>query len=107
MSTTVAIRQRALTSATKQLVLGRDLIAAAAGATVAKAGNRAATSSCGSADVLEALGVPIEPVDLVPALLARYRFAFLFSPAVHPVIGRLAPVRRRLGFRTLFNLTGP
>ena len=83
------------------------LIAAAAGATVAKAGNRAATSSCGSADVLEALGVPIEPVERVPALLARHRFAFLFSPAVHPLIGRLAPVRRRLGFRTLFNLAGP
>ncbi|MFD9125800.1 anthranilate phosphoribosyltransferase [Kitasatospora sp. NPDC059571] len=83
------------------------LLAAAAGATVAKAGNRAATSRCGSADVLEALGVPIEPVDLVPALLAEHRFAFLFSPAVHPLIGRLAPVRRRLGFRTLFNLAGP
>ncbi|MET9361912.1 anthranilate phosphoribosyltransferase [Streptomyces sp. NPDC006632] len=83
------------------------LIAAAAGATVAKAGNRAATSSCGSADVLEALGIPIEPIERVPSLLARHRFAFLFSPAVHPVVGRLAPVRRRLGFRTLFNLVGP
>ncbi|MCX5382360.1 anthranilate phosphoribosyltransferase [Streptomyces sp. NBC_00083] len=83
------------------------LIAAAAGATVAKAGNRAATSRCGSADVLEALGIPIEPLDQVPALLARHRFAFLFSQAVHPVVGRLAPVRRRLGFRTLFNLVGP
>ncbi|AUG80410.1 Anthranilate phosphoribosyltransferase [Kitasatospora sp. MMS16-BH015] len=83
------------------------LLAAAAGATVAKAGNRAATSRCGSADVLEELGVPVESIDLVPELLAEHRFAFLFSPAVHPVIGRLAPVRRRLGFRTLFNLAGP
>lgn len=83
------------------------LIAAAAGATVAKAGNRAATSRCGSADVLEALGIPLGPVDLVPELLAAHRFAFLFSPAVHPAIGRIAPIRRRLGFRTLFNLVGP
>jgi anthranilate phosphoribosyltransferase len=83
------------------------LLAAAAGATVAKAGNRAATSRCGSADVLEALGVPIDSVERVPALLAQHRFAFLFSPAVHPLIGRLTPVRRRLGFRTLFNLAGP
>ncbi|MER5865544.1 anthranilate phosphoribosyltransferase [Kitasatospora sp. NPDC002040] len=83
------------------------LLAASAGATVAKAGNRAATSRCGSADVLEELGVPLGPVELVPGLLDRHRFAFLFSPAVHPVIGRLAPIRRRLGFRTLFNLAGP
>ncbi|MFE9424001.1 anthranilate phosphoribosyltransferase [Kitasatospora sp. NPDC006697] len=83
------------------------LLAAAAGATVAKAGNRAATSRCGSADVLERLGVPLGPVTEVADRLARNRFAFLFSPAVHPVVGRLSPIRKRLGFRTLFNLAGP
>ncbi|MGA4861871.1 anthranilate phosphoribosyltransferase [Streptomyces lavendulocolor] len=83
------------------------LIAASAGATVAKAGNRAATSQCGSADVLEALGIDIDPGEDIPRHLAEHRFAFLFAPALHPALRRLAPIRRRLGFRTLFNLSGP
>ena len=84
------------------------LVAAAAGATVAKHGNRAVTSKCGSADVLEALGVP---VDLSPQAAAdslrRHRFAFLHAPAHHPAMRAVMPVRRALGVRTLFNIVGP
>jgi anthranilate phosphoribosyltransferase len=87
---------------------GAALIAAAAGAKVAKHGNRAITSQCGSADVLEALGVPIE---LGPGLavecLRETGFMFLFAPLYHPAIKMLAPLRRALGFRTIFNLCGP
>ncbi|GIJ24022.1 anthranilate phosphoribosyltransferase [Micromonospora lutea] len=83
------------------------LIATAAGATVAKAGNRAATSRCGSADLLAALGVPVDPAPEVVDSLRRHRFAFLFTPAVHPAMRALAPLRRQLGFRTIFNLSGP
>jgi anthranilate phosphoribosyltransferase len=84
------------------------LVAAAAGAVVAKHGNRAITSQCGSADVLEALGVP---VDLAPAdastALRRHRFAFLHAPSLHPAMKAVMPVRRALGVRTVFNLLGP
>jgi anthranilate phosphoribosyltransferase len=87
---------------------GAALIAAAAGAKVAKHGNRAITSQCGSADVLEALGVPIE---LGPSLavecLRETGFMFLFAPLYHPAMKMLAPLRRTLGFRTIFNLCGP
>ncbi len=84
------------------------LVAAAAGAVVAKHGNRAITSQCGSADVLEALGIP---VDLAPAdasaALRRHRFAFLHAPSLHPAMKAVMPVRRALGVRTVFNLLGP
>ena len=84
------------------------LVSAAAGATVAKHGNRAVTSRCGSADVLEALGIP---VDLSPGQAAdslrRHRFAFLHAPALHPAMRAVMPVRRALGIRTVFNLFGP
>jgi anthranilate phosphoribosyltransferase len=87
---------------------GAALVAAAAGAKVAKHGNRAVTSRCGSADVLEALGVPI---DLEPELavecLRATGFMFLFSPCYHPAMKALGPLRRALGFRTIFNLCGP
>jgi len=84
------------------------LVAAAAGAKVAKHGNRAVTSTSGSADVLEALGVP---VDLSPAAAAeairQHGFAFLHAPAMHPAMKIVMPVRRALGVRTIFNLVGP
>ncbi len=84
------------------------LVAAAAGATVAKHGNRAVTSRSGSADVLEALRIP---VDLSPQQAAdslrRHRFAFLHAPALHPAMRVVMPVRRALGVRTVFNLFGP
>lgn len=87
---------------------GAALVAAAAGAKVAKHGNRAVTSHCGSADVLEALGVPIQldPAHAV-ACLRETGFMFLFAPLYHPAMKAVGPLRRGLGFRTIFNLCGP
>src|SRR5579885_2578796 len=87
---------------------GAALVAAAAGAKVAKHGNRAVTSKCGSADVLEALGVAVAlPPELAVESLRTAGFMFLYAPALHPAMKRVAPVRRALGFRTIFNLAGP
>jgi anthranilate phosphoribosyltransferase len=84
------------------------IVLAAGGVNVAKHGNRAATSKCGSADVLEALGIP---VDLGPEDAAKYLeehgFVFLFAPQYHPILKRLITVRKQLGFPTVFNLLGP
>lgn len=83
-------------------------IAAGAGAKVAKHGNRAASSRAGSADVLEALGVPM---DLEPDETARSvreaGFGFFFAPRYHPAMRHAAPVRRSLGVPTVFNVLGP
>jgi anthranilate phosphoribosyltransferase len=87
---------------------GAALVASAAGAKVAKHGNRAVTSRCGAADVLEALGVPIElPPDLAVECLRETGFVFLYAPLYHPAMKALGPLRRALGFRTIFNLVGP
>lgn len=87
---------------------GAGIIAAAAGAKVAKHGNRSATSRCGSADVLEALGMKI---DLGPDPLARSiqvcGFGFMFAPAYHPAMKHVGPTRREIGIRTIFNILGP
>jgi anthranilate phosphoribosyltransferase len=84
------------------------LVAAAAGAKVAKHGNRAVTSKCGSADVLEALGVAVDlPVRVAVESLRATGFMFLYAARLHPAMKRVAPVRRQLGFRTIFNLAGP
>ena len=95
-------------SGTFNISTAAALVAAAAGATVAKHGNRAVTSQCGSADVLEALGIPVglEPADAAAAL-KQHRFAFLHAAALHPAMKAVMPVRRRLGVRTVFNLLGP
>jgi anthranilate phosphoribosyltransferase len=87
---------------------GAALVAAAAGARVAKHGNRAVTSRCGAADVLEALGVPIDlSPDLAVECLRETGFVFLFAPLYHPAMKMLGPLRRALCFRTIFNLCGP
>ncbi len=95
-------------SGTFNISTAAALVAAAAGATVAKHGNRAVTSQSGSGDVLEALGIPI---DLTPAAAAeslrQHRFAFLHAPSLHPAMKAVMPVRRALGVRTIFNLIGP
>ncbi len=83
-------------------------VAAAAGAKVAKHGNRSVSSSSGSADVLEALGAAI---DLQPAQvaesIARTGIGFMFAPVHHPAMKVVAPVRREMGVRTIFNILGP
>lgn len=87
---------------------GAALVAAAAGAKVAKHGNRGVTSKCGSADVLEALGVPVElEPDAAVECLRQTGFMFLYAPLLHPALKRVQPVRRALGFRSIFNLAGP
>lgn len=87
---------------------GAALVAAAAGAKVAKHGNRGVTSKCGSADVLEALGVAVAlPPELAVESLRTAGFMFLYAPALHPTMKRVLPIRRALGFRTIFNLAGP
>ncbi|MBI3788648.1 MAG: anthranilate phosphoribosyltransferase [Ignavibacteriales bacterium] len=84
------------------------IIASAGGAVVAKHGNRAVSSKCGSADVLKALGVNIEiPVDKVSRVLNDIGITFLFAPMMHGAMKYAAPVRKDLGIRTIFNVLGP
>jgi anthranilate phosphoribosyltransferase len=84
------------------------LVAAAAGVKIAKHGNRGLTSKCGSADVLEALGIPVElEPEMAVECFRQTGFMFLHAPSLHPAMKRVQPIRRALGFRTLFNLAGP
>lgn len=83
-------------------------VVAASGQSIAKHGNRAVSSRCGSFDVLEALEVPFaEDAESTRAMLEAHGLAFLFAPSFHPALKRLAPLRRNLGFRTVLNALGP
>ena len=84
------------------------LLCAAAGAKVTKHGNRAASSQCGTADCLEALGVNLcQDPERVLAELGGCGIAFLFAQSYHAAMGYVGPIRRELGFRTVFNILGP
>ncbi len=84
------------------------LVAAGAGAYVAKHGNRAITSQCGSADVLAELGVKIDPgADIVAECIKQAHIGFMFAPMFHPAMKFVQPIRKSLDFRTAFNILGP
>lgn len=84
------------------------IVVAACGVPVAKHGNRAASSKSGAADVLEALGLDLDRATAnAEASLAELGLAFLFAQKHHPALGRLAPIRRAIGRRTIFNIVGP
>ena len=84
------------------------LVAAGAGVSIAKHGNRAVSSKCGSADVLEALGVNVKlNADQAARCIDEVGIGFLFAQAMHPAMRHAGPVRRELGMRTVFNMLGP
>lgn len=85
-----------------------SFIISAAGVPVAKHGNRSVSSKCGSADVLEALGVKIDiPIEKSERILKEIGLCFMFAPIYHSSMKYAAPVRRELGVRTIFNILGP
>src|SRR5215469_8234904 len=95
-------------SGTFNISTAAAIVAAAAGARVAKHGNRAASSQCGSADVLEALGVRIDlPFELYGRAIREIGIGFLFAQAAHTATRHATPARKQIGVRTVFNLLGP
>ena len=94
--------------ATFNISTAAALLAAGAGVPVAKHGNRSFTSKCGSADVLEALGVAIDlPVPAMRGVLERAGIVFMFAPTMHPAMRHVGPVRREIAIPTMMNLVGP
>ncbi len=95
-------------SATFNISTAAAFVVAGTGTKVAKHGNRAMTSQCGSADVLEALGVKIDlEASQVAQCLEKVGICFMFAPLFHPAMKHVAGLRREIGFRTVFNILGP
>ena len=95
-------------SGTFNISTASAFVAAGAGLKVAKHGNRAASGTCGSADVLEAIGVKIDlGPEGVKRCIEEVGFGFMFAPTFHPAMRHAAPVRREIGIRTVFNVLGP
>ncbi|MFL5509978.1 MAG: anthranilate phosphoribosyltransferase [Gemmatimonadaceae bacterium] len=96
------------TVSTFNISTGAAIVAAGAGVRIAKHGNRSFTSRCGSADVLEALGVPIEvALPVMEAALRDVGLVFMFAPLMHPAMRHVGPVRRELAIPTVMNIVGP
>jgi len=96
------------TTVTFNISTAAALVAAGAGVRIAKHGNRSFTSLCGSADVLEALGVSIEvPLPIMEQALRDAGIVFMFAPLMHPAMRHVGPVRRELGIPTVMNIVGP
>ena len=94
--------------ATFNISTAAALLAAGAGIRVAKHGNRSFTSKCGSADVLEALGVPIDaPLATMERALETAGIVFMYAPLMHPAMRHVGPIRRELGIPTVMNVVGP
>jgi len=84
------------------------IVAAGAGVYIAKHGNRGITSNCGSADVLAELGVKVDPsVETIAECIKQAHIGFMFAPMFHPAMKYVQPIRKNLGFRTVFNILGP
>jgi anthranilate phosphoribosyltransferase len=93
---------------TSNISTAAAIVAAGAGVYVAKHGNRGITSGCGSADVLEQLGVKIDAgPDVVAECIKQAHIGFMFAPMFHPAMKYVQPIRKSLGFRTVFNILGP
>jgi len=93
---------------TSNISTASAIVAAGAGVYVAKHGNRGITSKCGSADVLEELGVKIDAgAETVAGCIKQAHIGFMFAPMFHPAMKYVQPIRKSLGFRTIFNILGP